>query len=39
MNKKDVVDLVGALKKSERSKSLCGKRLIAFYEKLAKEWK
>jgi hypothetical protein len=30
--KTDIVQLIVALKKSERQKSDCGKRLIAFYE-------
>jgi hypothetical protein len=29
----EVVQLIAALKKSERQKSECGRRLIAFYEK------
>jgi hypothetical protein len=37
MNKKQVVDLIAALKKSERAKAACGKRLIAYYEKLKKD--
>lgn len=32
MSRKDVVGLIGKLKKSELEKSLCGKRLIEWYE-------
>ncbi len=32
MSRKDVVGLIGKLKKSELEKSLCGKRLIDWYE-------
>lgn len=36
MTKKQVFALIAALKKSETAKSQCGKRLISFYEGLAK---
>lgn len=32
MTKKDIVHLIGELKKSELSKSRCGKRLIEWYD-------
>lgn len=32
MSKRQVVELIAALKKSEVSKSQCGQRLIKFYE-------
>lgn len=32
MTEADIIRLVGDLKKSERSKSMCGKKLIAWYE-------
>ena len=32
MTKRQIVKLLGELKKSELAKSQCGKRLIAFYE-------
>lgn len=34
MTEGDIVRLVADLKKSEKSKSLCGKKLIAWYEQL-----
>lgn len=36
ITKKQVFALIAALKKSETAKSQCGKRLISFYEGLAK---
>lgn len=35
LSKKQVIDLVAALKLSEVEKVACGKRLIAFYEDLS----
>ena len=32
LTKKDIVRLIGDLKKSEMSKSQCGKRLIGYYD-------
>lgn len=32
LSKAQVIDLIASLKRSELEKSLCGKRLIAFYE-------
>lgn len=39
MTKRQVITLIGALKKSEKAKSLCGKRLITFYDRLQKSHK
>jgi hypothetical protein len=32
LTKRDIVRLIGDLKKSEQSKSQCGKRLIGYYD-------
>lgn len=34
MSRAEVMRLIAALKQSETSKTMCGKRLIAFYESL-----
>jgi len=39
MTKAQVVKLIADLKRSEKAKSQCGKRLLAFYEDLRKNLK
>ena len=39
MDKATIVRLIADLKKSERSKSQCGKRLIQFYEGIKARYK